>query len=101
MPLMFAMSLVVISELSVQEDRMSEFLELVGAGLEVSRNFEGNQSFDIVVEEGSDKVVFVERWETQEDFEKYYQWRMEQGDFEELRTYFSAPPNMRRFTSAY
>ena len=94
--LIFALSLVVISELSIHEDKMEEFLNIVSAGLEVSRNFSGNQGFNIYVEkETPGKVLFIEQWESEQHFQSYYQWRLEQGDFETLGLYFSSPPVMR------
>lgn len=98
MPLIIALSLLVISELSVQEGKEAEFLELVNSELEVSRGFSGNQGFDIYVENDKPgKVLFIEQWETQEDFQNYYAWRLEQGDFTLLGSYFSAPPVMRQY----
>lgn len=98
MSLMFALSLIVTSELSIQSGKVEEFLSIVRSGLEVSRNFSGNQSFNIYVEKDNpDKVLFVERWESTEHFQKYYQWRLERGDFKLLGTFFSAPPVMRQY----
>lgn len=98
MSLMFALSLIVTSELSIQSGKIEEFLSIVNAGLEESRSFSGNQSFDIYVEkEATGNVLFIERWESTEHFQKYYQWRLEQGDFQLLRSYFSSPPIMRQY----
>jgi quinol monooxygenase YgiN len=86
MSLMFALSLIVTSELSIQNGKVEEFLSIVTAGLEVSRNFSGNQSFDIYVEKDSpEKVLFIERWESEVHFQKHYQWRLKQGDFQLLQ----------------
>lgn len=98
MSLMFALSLIVTSELSIQSGKIEEFLSIVTAGLEESRSFSGNQGFDIYVEKAApDKVLFIERWESEEHFQKYFQWRFERGDFQSLETYFSAPPIMRQY----
>ncbi len=101
MPLSVALSLVVTSELSIREGKLDEFLSLVNTGLEVSRNFSGNQSFDIYLEkENSGKVLFIERWESEQHFQKYFLWRLEQGDLDDLEPYFSAPPVMRQYGAA-
>lgn len=98
MPLLAALSLLVVSELSVQTGKVDEFLALVHDGLEVSRSFSGNQGFEIYVEtENPGKVLFIEQWESEQHFQTYYQWRTDQGDFETLREYFSAPPATRMY----
>ena len=91
MPLLIALSFLLTSELSIQTGKVEEFLALVHGRLEVSRDFSGNQSFEIVVnQEKPGKVLFIERRESEQHFQKYYQSRLEQGDFETLREYFSA-----------
>lgn len=98
MSLLIALSLLVTSELSIQTGKVEEFLALVHDGLEVSLSFSGNQRFDIFVDqEDPGKVLFIEQWESEQHFQKYYQWRLEQGDFETLREYFSATPVMHRY----
>ena len=98
MPLLIALSLLVTSELSIREGKVEEFLAIVHAGLEVSRGFSGNQSFDIFLDqEEPGKVFFIERWESEPHFQKYYQWRAARGDFKILGEYFSAPPKMHRY----
>ena len=98
MPLLIALSLLVTSELSIREGKTEEFLAVVHEGLEVSRSFPGNQGFDIFVDqEEPRKVFFIERWESEQHFQKYYQWRAARGDFETLGEYFSAPPEMHRY----
>lgn len=98
MPLLIALSLLVTSELSIQTEKVEEFLALVQDGLEVSRNFSGNESFDILVDqENPGKILFIEQWESEQHFQEYYQWRAAQGDFEILGEYFSAPPTMHLY----
>lgn len=99
MSLLIALSLLVTSELSIQAGKVEEFLAIVYNDLEVSRNYSGNQSFDIFLsQENPEKVLFVEKWESEQHFRRYYQWRLEQGDFELLREYFSALPQMRFYS---
>lgn len=96
MSLMVALSLVVVSELSIYEESMQEFLNVVNAGLEVSREFSGNQGFNIYVDKKTPgKVLFIEQWESEQHFQGYYHWRLDQGDFETIGSFFSAPPVMR------
>ncbi|PCI75550.1 MAG: hypothetical protein COB20_12560 [SAR86 cluster bacterium] len=98
MHLLVALSLLVTSELSIQEGKVEEFLALVHDGLEVSRSFSGNQSFNIFLDqEKPGKVLFIEQWESEQHFQKYYQWRLEQRDFETLGEYFNAPPAMHLY----
>lgn len=96
MSLIFAMLVIVTSELFIPEEKVEEFLAIVNAGLEISRSFTGNQSFDIYQEaDQQGNILFIERWETKAHFQKYYQWRLERGDFDTLGSYFSAPPVIR------
>jgi len=98
MSLLFVLSLVVTSELSIHQEKVEEFLALVNAGLETSRSFSGNLGFDIYLQkERPGKLLFIERWDSEQHFQEYYQWRLEQGDFETLGTYFNAPPVMRKY----
>ena len=98
MPLLVALSLLVTSELSIQIGKVEEFLAIVHDGLEVSRSFSGNRSFELYLDqEKPGKVLFVEQWESEQHFQKYYQWRVERGGFETLGEYFSAPPVMRSY----
>ncbi|MDA0279150.1 MAG: antibiotic biosynthesis monooxygenase [Proteobacteria bacterium] len=98
MPLLLARSLLVTSELSIQEGKVEDFLALVHDRLEVSRNFAGNQCFDIFLDqENPGKVLFIDQWESEQHFQTYYQWRLGQGDFETLGEYFSAPPAMHSY----
>ena len=100
MSIVAALLLTVVSELTITEGKLEEFLALVMSELDSSRRFQGNLSFDIYTEnESSSKVLFVEEWETEEDFQAYYLWRLERGDFALLGTFFSAPPVMRKFTN--
>lgn len=95
MSMLIALSLFVTSELSIQEDRVEEFLTIVGEGLEISRNYSGNLGFDILIDpEQSGKVLFIEQWQSEQHFWAYYNWRAERGDFEALGNFFSAPPVM-------
>ena len=98
MPLLIALSLLVTSELSIQIGKVEELLLIAHDGLEVSRNFSGNQSFEIFLDQKEPgKVLFIEQWESEQHFQKYYQWRLARGDFEILGEYFSAPPTMRMY----
>ena len=99
MTLLILFSLLVTWELSIQENKVEEFLAIVHDGLEVSRDFPGNRGFDIYVEKGNPaKAFFVEQWESIEHFQSYFQWRFERGNFELLEPYFSAPPVMRHYS---
>ena len=56
----------VISELTITEGRMEEFLTLVNSELHASRQYAGNLGFDIYAEnESANKVFFVEKWSTE------------------------------------
>ena len=65
MPLLLALSLLATSELSIQTGITEELLLILHDGQELSRNYSGNQSFDICVDqEKSANVLFIEQWES-------------------------------------
>jgi len=98
MPLLLALCLLITSELSIQTEKVEAFLLIVYDVLEVSRSFSGNQSLDIFLHlKEPEKVLFIGQWESGQRFQKYYQLRLELGDFEILGEYFDAPPTMHKY----
>ncbi len=98
MYLIVVLYLFVTYELSIHEAKADEFLTIVNAGLEDSRSFSGNQGFDIYVEtENPGKVLFVEQWESETHLQKYFQWRLDRGDFDILNSFYSSPPVVHKY----
>jgi hypothetical protein len=44
--------------------------------------------------------VFVESWDSKEQYEKYLGWRTERGDIDKLVGWMAGPPSIRHFDSA-
>ncbi len=88
-----AFSFVLIWHLSVDQNRLEEFMAVTDTELAASRNFEGNIRFDILsdsVKPG--QIVFIEEWESQAAQQKYWHWRVENGDVESLQEYLITEP---------
>lgn len=51
----------------------------------------------IVREEGTNHVLFVERWETEQAYNDYIAWRTERGDMDGFAQALNAPPKMTIF----
>jgi|TARA_B110000914_G_scaffold144736_1_gene126676 quinol monooxygenase YgiN len=74
MPILIALSLLITSELSIQTEKVEGFLAVIHGGLEISRNFSGNKSFDVFVDQEKPReVLFIEKWESERRFQEYYE----------------------------
>ena len=74
MPILIALSLLITSELSIQTEKVEGFLAVIHGGLESSRNFSGNKSFDVFVDQEKPReVLFIEKWESERRFQEYYE----------------------------
>jgi quinol monooxygenase YgiN len=93
---------VLIVELTVVPDQRDEFLEFVHDNLALSREYEGNIQFDVLVsDDRPDTVTFVERWESKEAFETYWAWREETGAVEGLVSYLTEPPKRAEYQQLF
>lgn len=44
--------------------------------------------------ENPNKVLFIENWDTEQDYNDYIAWRTERGDMEAMGGVIAAPPQM-------
>ena len=64
-----------VIEFSVIPDKRGDFVAISSAQTETVRARDGNQGFDVLVDpKRPDVVAYVERWETAEQQEAFYQW---------------------------
>jgi len=98
MTTLLSMALVILVELSVQPGKRNDFLTYLGEEIAVSRNFEGNQQFDILFDHNEPgKIIFYEQWQSREAQQRYWSWRVARGDNEKLQQYLLSPPVVRTF----
>ncbi len=92
------MSVLYILELTIQSDKVGEYLAQFPSILPDTRAFQGCE--EITVHQNQDDptdVVLLERWATKEDHQKYMAWRQERGDVERLGQGLAGPPKTRYF----
>ena len=87
------MAIHVSLELSIQPGKADEFIGLLAEAFKVTRTKKG--LIDIVAAQGTDdpnKIVFWETWETAEDYEAYFNWRVETGFMDVIGPFMAGPP---------
>ncbi len=90
--------LVMIIEFGVVEERRDAFVEISTERIEEIRDFEGNQSFDVLVDDTRPGVVvYVERWDDAEKQAAFYDWWVAQGMTERLRPLVTGAPKISTY----
>jgi len=93
--------LVMVIEMAVVPEKRDDFVAITAEKVETIRKFDGNISFDVVIDETRpDLVVYVERWETPEQQAAFYAWWQAQGMTDRLRPYVTSAPKVAIYTSA-
>lgn len=93
-------TLVMVAELTVKPERLTEFLDYTVANLNLSRSYPGNIQFDILVNEAEpEKVTFYEVWESQEAQRAYMAWRVQAGDLTKLLSLLATEPKFTALRS--
>ncbi len=69
---------------------LTDFFDRILSG---TKSFEGNKSaVYFVSQEDPSKLLLLEEWESKEDFDAYLNWRIERGDFAELKSLLESDP---------
>ncbi len=92
------MSVIVLLELNVQEDKSSAMIQMMKEILPDTRAFAGCQGVEVV--QNQDKpteIILIERWESRAHYEKYFAWRNESGSLDKLGSMVASPPSIRYF----
>ncbi len=89
---------VVLLEVQVKPECVEEVKAFLKEVLPDTRAYAGCQSIDIYGNlDESNNLVFYERWDTREHYQKYLNWRTERGDFESLSSKLAGPPSIRYY----
>lgn len=92
------MSIMVKFELKTQDSKTTDIDEFFSRILQGTRDFDGNFGAEVSrSSEDKTKLVLIEYWNSQEDFNKYLNWRKEIGDFDELGGMLSTNPDIQSF----
>lgn len=87
--------LVMVIEFAVIPEKRHEFVAISAAQVETVRAREGNLGFDVLVDpKRPGGVAYIERWETAEQQEAFFQWWVAQGLSDKLRPYVTAAPKI-------
>ena len=93
------MTVTVMLELQVQPDKVDG---LIGAMkndiLPVTRKYDGCEGVE-VQQNQDDKanVILIERWASRQHYEKYLQFRTDDGTIETMGSMVAAPPSIRYY----
>ena len=92
------MSVVVLLEMQVKPEAMKEVKAFLKENLPDTRAYAGCQGLDIYGNlEDSGNLVFYERWDSRDHYQKYLAWRTETGAVEKLSAKLTGPPNIRYY----
>jgi len=90
------MSIIVIMNLTVNDESLEEVKKYFKEILPDTRSFEGCQGVQLYEsEEEPTKLTIHAKWISKEAQKKYIEWRMETGTLEKLMPMLSDPPNMQ------
>lgn len=91
------MSIIATVEFPLQPGKRDEFVDLLVEALKATRDYEGNESVETLVEHGGTSVLLVEKWQTEDHHKAYHQWRLDTGLGELIGPFVSGPPIIRYF----
>ena len=90
------MSVLLIAEVKVKADTKEELKAFLKDISPDTRRFDGNEGLDIYFDvEETDVMVLVEKWQSQEHYHKYHDWRVSTGVIDKLRTFLAGKPSRR------
>ncbi len=89
---------VVLLEVQVKPECVEEVKAFLKEALPDTRAYDGCQGIDIYGNlDESSNLVFYERWDSREHYQKYLNWRTETGAFEQLGSKLASPPSIRYY----
>ena len=92
------MSVLVLLELNAKPENVSDLTNYLRDGLHHTRGFDGCNGISIHSnQEDPNNMVFVQDWDSREQYEKYLAWRTERGDLEKLMGWLSGEPSIRYY----
>jgi quinol monooxygenase YgiN len=92
------MSVIVLVEMQVKPEAVNELKALLKQTLPDTRAYAGCQGIDIYGNvDDTGNLVFYERWETRDHYQRYVAWRMESGSLDKLTSKLTGPPKIRYY----
>ena len=92
------MSVMVLLEMQVKPEAVNELKALFKQLMPDTRAYAGCQGIDIYgnLDDGGN-LVFYERWESRDHYQRYLAWRTETGVFNQLSAKLTGPPKIRHY----
>jgi len=92
------MSTMVLLEIQVKPESVNDVKSMLKAILPDTRAYAGCQGIDIYgnLDDGGN-LVFYERWESRDHYQKYLNWRTETGALAKLGAMLAGPPKIRYY----
>jgi quinol monooxygenase YgiN len=92
------MSTVVLLEMQVKPEAVNEVKAMLKQLLPETRAYTGCQGLDIYsnLDDGGN-LVFYERWDSRDHYQKYLAWRTETGVLDKLSAKLAGPPKIRYY----
>ena len=92
------MSIIVILDCSTNPANTKDLTDFLRDELFHTRGFDGCNSITIHQnQDDPNNLVFIENWDSKEQYEKYIGWRTERGDMDKLGGWMAGPPSIRQF----
>ena len=92
------MSVIVLLEMQVKPEAVNEVKALLKGLLPDTRAYAGCQGIDIYGNtDDAGNLVFYERWDSREHYQRYLAWRTETGVVDQLSAKLTGPPSIRYF----
>ncbi len=92
------MAVSVLLEGHLSEGARDGFIALLTEKFKLTKTFDGFQTIDLTFNvEDPNNWVITESWDSKEDYEKYLQFRQEDGTLEEVALVCKGAPSVRIF----
>jgi quinol monooxygenase YgiN len=88
----------VVLEIKAKPDHVDDLLRLLNEQLPATRAHEGCIEVNGYQDQDDPTTILaIHEWESREHYEKYFAWRVEQGDIEAVRPMVAQPLSKRFF----
>ena len=89
---------VVLLEIQVKPECVEEVKAFMKEALPDTRGYDGCQGLDVYGNlDESTNLVFYERWDSRDHYQKYLNWRTETGVLDQLVSKLVGPPSIRYY----
>jgi len=91
------MTVLVVVEAKVDSDRIDDAIDFLADKFPETREYSGCQDITAYLNEDGQSFMFIEHWDSREQFDKYMSWRQESGTFSVFLDMLVGEPSFRFF----